>query len=182
MTQPIAEPSSTNHSSPLAPPAGPAPGNRANSNEAPASNSSRSRRGRGPAQGRCAHFTVRGRQCRLPALDPHTGLCFRHHALSVAGTTDLPSPSDSLDLSAELLPELYESQGRADLRKFLARLLALVTQGRVTPRRASVLAYITNQLLHPQHASTANTRPAPLDRNLLSLLLASGANDCKKPR
>ncbi len=169
MTQPIAEPSSTNSPSPLAPPTAPASGNAADSNEALASNSSGSRRARGPAKGRCTHFTVRGRQCRLPALDPHTGLCFRHHALSLAGASGQPSPSDSLDLSAELLPELYASQGRADLRKFLARLLALVTQGRVTPRRASVLAYITNQLLHPQRASTSNTHPSTQDRARASL-------------
>ncbi len=118
----------------------------------------------------------------LSALDPHTGLCFRHHALSLAGASGQPSLSDSLDLSAELLPELSASQGRVDLRQFLARLLALVTQGRVTPRRASVLAYITNQLLHPQRPSTPNTHPAPLDRSLRSLLLASGANESKKPR
>jgi hypothetical protein len=80
-----------------------------------------------------------------PRFDPLTGLCFRHQGLSIAGASGQPSPSDSLDLSAELLPELSASQGRADLRKFLARLLTLVTQGRVTPRRAS----------------TSNTRPAP---------------------
>jgi hypothetical protein len=102
-------------------------------------------------------------------LDPHTGLCFRHQALSLAGASGQPSPSDSLDLSAELLPELSASQGRVDLRQFLARLLALVTQGRVTPRRASVLAYITNQLLHPQRASTSNTHPAAPGRGRQSI-------------
>src|SRR6266849_2848586 len=39
-----------------------------------------------------------------------------------------------------------------DINKFLARLVVLVTKGRISPRRASVLAYITNQLLHSHRA------------------------------
>jgi hypothetical protein len=50
--------------------------------------------------------------------------------------------------NADLLPQLSEISPSIDLRQFLARLLTLVTKGRVSPRRASVLAYITNQLLH----------------------------------
>ena len=46
----------------------------------------------------------------------------------------------------------------ADVKQFLARLLVLVTKGRVTPRRASVLAYITNQLLHSHSASSRENR------------------------
>jgi hypothetical protein len=56
--------------------------------------------------------------------------------------------NDAEDLSADLLPQLSEFSPSIDLRQFLARLLTLVTKGRVSPRRASVLAYITNQLLH----------------------------------
>jgi hypothetical protein len=94
---------------------------------------------------RCRHFTVNGRQCRLRVLDTRSGLCFRHASPS-------PAQSDSEDLSPELLPQLSEFESAADVKQFLARLLVLVTKGRVTPRRASVLAYITNQLLHSHSA------------------------------
>jgi len=59
-----------------------------------------------------------------------------------------PPQNDSEDLSAELLPELSQFGSGLDIRKFLARLLILITKGRVSPRRASVMAYVTNQLLH----------------------------------
>jgi hypothetical protein len=102
---------------------------------------------------RCRHYTVNGRQCRLRVLDTHSGLCFRHLALSEAnGAGPPPAQSDSEDLSPELLPQLSEFESAADVKDFLARLLVLVTKGRVTPRRASVLAYITNQLLHSHSA------------------------------
>jgi hypothetical protein len=94
---------------------------------------------------RCRHYTVHGRQCRLRGLDTHSGFCFRH-------AKPQPAQSDSDDLSAELLPELSEFSSGADIRQFLARLLIQVTKGRVSPRRASVLAYITNQLLHSHRA------------------------------
>jgi hypothetical protein len=99
---------------------------------------------------RCRHYTLHGRQCRLHALGGHNGLCFRHSALSAAAFPQ--SPSDSADLSADLLPELSEFSSGADIRQFLARLLVQVTKGRVGPRRAAVLAYITNQLLHSHRA------------------------------
>jgi len=48
-----------------------------------------------------------------------------------------------LNLSSELLPELSEFNSAVDINQFLARLLVLVAKGRVSPRRASVLAYVT---------------------------------------
>ena len=109
---------------------------------------------------RCQHRYSNGKRCRLSSSESQLGLCSHHFRLSAAGASGRQSPSDSLDLSADLLPELSGSGVRADLRQFLTRLLVLVTQGRVTPRRASVLAYITNQLLHSHRASTSKTRPA----------------------
>jgi hypothetical protein len=60
--------------------------------------------------------------------------------------------NDAEDLTADLLLQLSELSPAIDLRQFLARLLTFVTKGRISPRRASVLAYITNQLLnsHPR--------------------------------
>jgi hypothetical protein len=78
-------------------------------------------------------------------VDTRSGFCFRH-------AKPQPAPSDSVDLSAELIGELSEFESALSINKFLTNLLALVTKGRVSPRRASVLAYITNQLLHSHRA------------------------------
>jgi hypothetical protein len=105
---------------------------------------------------RCRHFTADGRRCRLAVLDTRTNLCFRHSALIAAASQ--PLQNDSEDLSADLLPELTEFSAGTDIRQFLARLLTLVTKGRISPRRASVLAYITNQLLHSHRAIILETK------------------------
>ncbi|OLC96770.1 MAG: hypothetical protein DMG35_13235 [Acidobacteria bacterium] len=99
---------------------------------------------------RCQYRFSNGKRCRFPGLESQSGFCSRHfHPILVA----LPaSPNDSADLSADLLPELSEFSSGVDIRQFLARLLVQVTKGRVGPRRAAVLAYITNQLLHSHRA------------------------------
>ncbi len=94
---------------------------------------------------RCRHYTRNGRQCRLRVLDAQSGFCFRH-------VRPQPVQSDSDDLSADLLGQLSAFESASEINQFLARLLVLVTKGRVSPRRASVLAYITNQLLHSHRA------------------------------
>ena len=108
---------------------------------------------------RCRHCTARGRQCRLPVVDTRSGFCFRH-------AKPQPAPSDSVDLSAELIGELSEFESALSINKFLTNLLALVTKGRVSPRRASVLAYITNQLLNSHRAidreTSEDSRPAQI--------------------
>src|ERR1041385_2189664 len=95
---------------------------------------------------RCLHRFANGKRCRQPGLQSQSGLCSHHFRLS---TVAFPSaPIDSDDLSAELLYDLSKFSSAEDLREFLTRLLIQATKGRVSPRRASVLAYITNQLLH----------------------------------
>src|SRR5713101_460507 len=90
---------------------------------------------------KCHHFTARGRQCRLRAL--RSGLCFRHAALQLQS----PQPVD-VDLSADFLIQLDDLQSADQINQFLAKLLILVVQNRISARRAAVLTYITNQLLH----------------------------------
>ncbi len=101
---------------------------------------------------RCQYRYANGKRCRLPISKPHSRFCSHHFCLSNPGASQ-HSYNDSEDLSSDLLPELSQLSRAIDLRQFLVRLLALVTQGRVSPRRAAVLSYITNQLLHshPRH-------------------------------
>src|SRR5712692_5547371 len=95
---------------------------------------------------RCRHHFSNGKRCRLPGLASQSGLCSRHF-LPIVASSPL-YPSDFTDLSADLLPGLSHFRSSEDLREFLSRLLIETTKGRVSPRRAAVLAYITNQLLH----------------------------------
>ncbi|HKW63422.1 MAG TPA: hypothetical protein VJN89_12815 [Candidatus Acidoferrum sp.] len=117
-------------------PEAPSPGTAANSASEPA---------------RCQHFYPNGTQCRFRGPDLQSGLCLRHFREKVANVLP-PSPSDSEDLSADLLPEPTDFSLGEDVQKFLARLVAQVTKGRISPRRAAVLGYLTNQLLHSHRA------------------------------
>ena len=96
---------------------------------------------------RCLYRFANGKRCRLLASESRSGLCAHHFRLSSLAAAPPASPHDSADLSADLLPDLSQLS-RVDLRQFLARLLVLVTQGRISTRRAAVLSYIVNQLLH----------------------------------
>ena len=100
---------------------------------------------------RCQYRYANGKRCRLSDSKPHLGFCSHHFSLSNSGASQ-HSCNDSEDLSSELLPELSEFNSAININQFLARLLVLVTKGRISPRRAAVLSYITNQLIHsPRH-------------------------------
>ncbi len=102
---------------------------------------------------RCHHRFANGKRCRLPGLDSQLGLCLRHFTLSAAADLSRKhAHHDSEDFSAELLGHPSELSSTIEVKQFLSRLLLLVTSGRISPRRAAVLVYITNQL-HFSHAS-----------------------------
>ncbi|HKW61207.1 MAG TPA: hypothetical protein VJN89_01565 [Candidatus Acidoferrum sp.] len=98
---------------------------------------------------RCHYRYSNGRRCTLPGLAAKSGFCLRHYNRQVAaGLPLVPVPDDFADLSSDLLGGELKFSSAEDLRESLTRLLILMTQGRVSPRRACGLAYITNQLLH----------------------------------
>jgi len=107
---------------------------------------------------KCSHFTARGRRCRLRAL--RSGLCFRHAALQVQ-----PAQPVDVDLSADFLIQLDDLQSADQINQFLAKLLILVVQNRISPRRAAVLTYITNQLLHSLVAIKREIDSQPIQRD-----------------
>jgi hypothetical protein len=120
---------------------------------APAANARRAPATAKEDPSRCQHRYENGTRCRTPCLPSQSGLCIRHFNLNVAaGLPLVPAPSDFEDLSADLLPQPSEFDAALSINQFLSRLLVLVTKGRVTPRRAAVMAYITNQILHSQRA------------------------------
>ncbi|MBZ5702842.1 MAG: hypothetical protein LAN84_13465 [Acidobacteriia bacterium] len=100
---------------------------------------------------RCRHRTPNGRCC-MSAVDPTGTLCFDHARLAQKGR-------DAANLAAALAGELTEFKSAVQINDFLSRLLLLLAQNRISPRRAAVLAYITNQLLRTLSAIDRENNP-----------------------
>lgn len=81
---------------------------------------------------RCLDRFANGKRCRQSGLESQAGLCSHHFRLSHPSVVFPPSPSDSEDLSADLLPEPTDFSFVDDVQRFLAR---LVTQVTASPRR-----------------------------------------------
>ncbi len=88
---------------------------------------------------RCQHSFPSGRRCRMPVSDLHTGLCAHHFRERLI--------REEADLSTALVGELKKFETAGEVNDVLSRLLILVSQDRVSPRRAAVMAYICNLLL-----------------------------------
>jgi hypothetical protein len=83
---------------------------------------------------RCAQLFSNGKRCRLFAK-PDSTLCPKH-----AGT-------EAGELAATLTSGLDEFTSVASINQFLSRLLLLLAQDRISPRRGAVMAYTANLLL-----------------------------------
>jgi len=99
---------------------------------------------------RCEHVSSSGRQCRSFASDFDSHLC-RRHALS------LLRAQNAADITA-FTGRLGGFESTEEIHAFLAKLLALVAENRVAPRRAAVLAYICQLLLRTLAARQAEQR------------------------
>jgi hypothetical protein len=87
---------------------------------------------------RCQHRTPTGRQCRSLVADPNSSFCVAHAA---------SEPSDSEDFSVALTQKACRFQNAQGINHSLGELYTLCAQGRISPRRASTLAYISSLLL-----------------------------------
>jgi hypothetical protein len=88
---------------------------------------------------RCQHSFPSGRRCRMPVSDLRAGVCAHHFRERLV--------REEADLSTALVGELKKFETAGEVNDVLSRLLILVSQGRVSPRRAAVMAYICNLLL-----------------------------------
>jgi len=100
---------------------------------------------------RCSHRTASGRQCRNEARDTHSGLCPRH---CVRAASRFAHPS----VAATLVGQLTEFKSAEAVNDFLSRLLLLLAEDRLSPRRAAVMAYTCNLLLHSLRAMDLEAR------------------------
>jgi hypothetical protein len=84
-------------------------------------------------------------QCRLHAQDPATGLCSRHAALA-------SKYASAIDDSTNLCLDLFDSEnGVLDstqgINTVLTNVVVLLAQGRLSPRRASVITFALSLML-----------------------------------
>src|SRR5260370_35734008 len=99
---------------------------------------------------RCQRRTPTGRQCRSVVADPSSSFCAAHAA---------SEPGDSQDFLAALTEKACRFQNAQGINHSLGALYTLVAQGRISPRRASVLAYISNLLLRTLPAIDTDLHP-----------------------
>jgi hypothetical protein len=88
---------------------------------------------------RCAHLSAAGSRCRLPAR-AHSPFCGTHAKITA-------QRREADDLTVALTQGLEEFTSAADINDFLSRLLLLLAQDRISPRRGAVMAYTANLLL-----------------------------------
>jgi hypothetical protein len=101
---------------------------------------------------RCARRFSNGKRCRLFPR-PDSAFCARHAAIGEAS-----------DLAATLTAGLDQFTSAEPINRFLSRLLLLLAQDRISPRRAAVMAYTANLLLRSvsamgQEAAAAQNPP-----------------------
>ena len=101
---------------------------------------------------RCNHRFANGMRCRLLTLDADSSYCANHARL-------VENQRESADTVASLTADLQELRSAIPINDFLARLLLLRAENKISPRRAAVLAYITNQLLRTLPAIDRELNP-----------------------
>src|SRR3984893_14166657 len=103
---------------------------------------------------RCTHLFPNGRRCRLNATSANPIFCPAHAPLPA-------NQHDAVEIASTLTANLDDFTSAAQINDFLARLLLLLAQDKISTRRAAVLAYITNQLLRtlPAIAKEENAEP-----------------------
>jgi hypothetical protein len=108
---------------------------------------------------RCLHRHPSNRRCRMPISDRSSHYCDRH--------AHLQSPDQApLDLTRELTSNAKKFTSARSINQFLANLLMLLAQDRITPRRGAVLAYTCNLLLRTLPAIEDELHPQRNDRDL----------------
>jgi len=100
----------------------------------------------------CQQRTPSGRRCRMTISDPDSGLCSRHAAL-------LQKDLDQADLSACLIGDIQEFRSADDINHTLGELYKLQARNKISPRRASVMAFTCSLLLRTLPALQQELHP-----------------------
>ena len=99
---------------------------------------------------RCSFQSAAGRRCRLSAHPNGQGYCLNHSRRALAASNQ-PFREDDLSNMLATPGGAYASQ--ITIHHFLTNLLHALATNRVSPRRASSLAYITGLIAQTQKAA-----------------------------
>ncbi len=88
---------------------------------------------------RCHHRFANATRCRMPALALGRNYCPRH--------ADLIENESGADAAEELMKDIEVMNSADHVRVVLSRLIELVAENRITPRRASIISLICGQIL-----------------------------------
>jgi hypothetical protein len=119
---------------------------------------------------RCQHRTAAGRQCRSLASDSSSELC-PHHAVA----------EKAVNFREALTRQAAEFQNAQGVNHSLAALYDLLAEGRISARRASVLAHISSLLLRTLPAIDYDNERFPETGGLDSPQKVSPAADQSSP-
>jgi hypothetical protein len=103
----------------------------------------------------CRQRTASVRRCRMSVSDPDSGLCSKHAA-------QLQKDLDQADLSASLIGDVQEFRSADDINHTLGELYKLQARNKISPRRASVMAFTCSLLLRTLPAIQLQIEKAPL--------------------
>ena len=104
---------------------------------------------------RCHHRRPSGRRCKLAVIAPGAPFCFTH--------TQEFNKADSLNLKTALLTNHQGFQTAQGINNSLGNLYILLANNYISPRRASVLAYINSLQLRTLPAIDADNEAGITD-------------------
>lgn len=105
-----------------------------------------------PSENRCEHTDYAGRRCRMIRSSTHPNFC-HWHAVSeerklLEARERAARTSPEHNVTPTLLGPLHDLRSAAAINHVLGRLVLLLGNNSISTRRASVIAYACNLLLH----------------------------------
>ena len=103
---------------------------------------------------RCTHRTPKKGRCRYRISDRDSSLCERHAKLH-------NDEKLAADLALELVGKEHDFTSATQINQFLSKLLVLLAQDRISPRRGAVIAFVASLLLRTLPAIDREEHPKP---------------------
>jgi len=124
-----------------------------------------------PDSDRCRFSTTDGRRCANPHMGHAAGFCVIHEA-----RMKRVDEAEVKAVAAQLFSDCAKLETRAEVSRFMAQLLTLVAQKRISREDGSLLAYIASLLLQTI-APVERSRPIAHEREEFMDSFASPIHD-----
>ncbi len=103
---------------------------------------------------RCLYRYPSGRRCRFPLSNDSSFFCPNHAHLQ-------PPTEAVIDLSTDLALGVEQFTSASQINQLLSKLLVLLAQDRISPRRGAVIAFVSSLLLRTLPAIDREEHPKP---------------------